>query len=175
MPRPASTEYNIFYQPYVDKVQGDDVVAILEASLPQLDHWLQSLAGRDISFRYAPGKWTIGQVLQHMIDTERVFSYRAMSIGRGETQPLPGFDEIKYADEAPAAQRKLKGLAEELTTLRKASIILFRSLSRENVLHRIGTASEFPVSVNALGFLLVGHVLHHIHIIETRYHHPYPK
>jgi len=169
MPRPTSTDYDIFYQPYVDKVQGDDVVALLEASLPQLEHWLQSLAGRDISFRYAPGKWTIGQVLQHMIDTERVFSYRAMSIGRGEKQPLPGFDEIKYADEAPATQRKLKGLSEELLILRKASIILYRSLEKENSLQKTGVASGNNITVNALGFIMVGHVLHHVNIINERY------
>jgi hypothetical protein len=92
-----------------------------------------------------------------------------MCIGRGEKQALPGFDENNFAAAAPAAGRKLKGLAEELLTLRKASIILFRSLEKENSLEKIGVASEKTISVNSLGFIMVGHVLHHFKVIEERY------
>jgi uncharacterized damage-inducible protein DinB len=169
MPRPQPNEFNPFYQTYIDKVAGDDVVAVLEASMGPLENWLTTLEGKDLSFSYASDKWTIAQLLQHMIDTERVFSYRAMCIGRGEQQGLPGFDENSYASAAPASGRKLKCLAEELLTLRKASIILFRSLAKENALENKGIASNYPVSVNALGFIMVGHVLHHMGIIDNRY------
>ena len=104
-----------------------------------------------------------------MIDTERIFAYRALSIGRGEKQPLPGFDENSYADAAPAAHRKLKGLSEELLTLRKATIILYRSLDKEYSLQKTGVASGKNITVNALGFIMVGHVLHHVNIINERY------
>ncbi|MCU0404429.1 MAG: DinB family protein [Chitinophagaceae bacterium] len=169
MPRPLSSEYHTFYKTYIDKVEGEDVVSVLESSIQPLEEWLNSLKEADLLFSYAPGKWTIGQVLQHIIDTERVFSYRAMCIGRGEKQPLPGFDENEYAAAAPASGRKWKGLAEELLTLRKASIILFRSLEKENALHYTGMASNHPISVNALGFIMAGHVLHHKGIIGDRY------
>jgi hypothetical protein len=169
MPRPLPQEFAAFYQGYINLVEGDDVVKELELSYQPLEKWLQSLETIDLNFSYAPGKWTVAQLLQHIIDTERVFAYRAMCFGRGESQLLPGFDENSYAIAAPAAGRKLKGLAEELLTLRKASIILFRSLQKENVLHQKGTASGNQVTVNALGFMLVGHVLHHQKILKERY------
>lgn len=169
MARPQPGDYGKFYQNYIDLVNGDDVITALEDSMHSLQKWLDSLEGKDLSYSYAKGKWTLAQLLQHVIDTERVFAYRAMCIGRGEKQMLPGFDENEFAHAAPAAGRKLKGLTEELITLRKASIILFRSLSKENALDKRGIASENPVTVNALGFLLIGHVLHHQGIIEMKY------
>jgi uncharacterized damage-inducible protein DinB len=169
MARPQPGDYGNFYQGYIDHVVGEDVLVALEGSIQPLQKWLDSLDGKDLSYSYAEGKWTIAQLLQHMIDTERVFAYRAMCIGRGEKQMLPGFDENEYAFAAPAASRKLKGLAEELITLRKASIILFRSLAKETVLERRGMASGNPVTVKALGFLIIGHVLHHQRIIGMKY------
>jgi len=169
MPRPLSGDFAPFYQGYVDHAKGENVVDILASSYEPLQTFLQELESKDLSYSYAPGKWTLAQLLQHMIDTERVFSYRAMCIGRGEKQGLPGFDENEFAAAAPAEGRKLKGLAEELLTLRKATIILFRSLDKENALNKTGIASGQPISVNALGFILVGHVLHHEFIINERY------
>lgn len=169
MPRPLSDDFAPFYQGYVDHAKGEDVVDILASSYEPLQTFLQELESKDLSYSYAPGKWTLAQLLQHMIDTERVFAYRAMCIGRGEKQGLPGFDENEFAAAAPAAGRKLKGLAEELLTLRKATIILFRSLDKENTIEKRGIASGKSISVNALGFIMVGHVLHHINIIKNRY------
>jgi uncharacterized damage-inducible protein DinB len=169
MPRPSIKEFAPFYQGYVELVKGEDAVKVLEESYLPIQNWLTSLEAAELEYAYAPGKWTIAQVLQHMIDTERVFAYRAMCIGRGEQQPLPGFDENAFAAAAPAAGRKLKGLAEELLTLRKATIILFRSLQKENVIEKTGIASGKSISVNALAFILAGHILHHIQIINERY------
>lgn len=169
MPIPQQGEFAPFYQNYISLVNGENVVSVLEDSFNPLQEWLQSLEKSDIHFSYAPGKWTIAQVLQHMIDAERVFAYRAMCIGRGEQQPLPGFDENEYAAAAPASGRKLKGLSEELITLRKASIILFRSLEKEGALHHPGIASGNNITVNALGFIMTGHILHHVSIINSRY------
>lgn len=169
MPRPTATEYAPFYEGYVNKADGEEVVSVLEESYLPLKRWLDSIENVDLSHSYAPGKWTIAQLLQHMIDTERVFAYRAMCVGRGEKQGLPGFDENEFAAAAPAAERKFKGLADELLTLRKATIILFRSLARENAIGNMGTASGKSISVNALGFIMVGHVNHHQEIIANRY------
>lgn len=169
MARPEAHEHGAFYQHYIELTTGNHPVEVLEQSMEPLQLWLQSLPEEKLHTAYAPGKWTLAQVLQHMIDTERVFAYRAMCIGRGEQQALPGFDENEYAAAAPAAGRKLKGLSEELMTLRKASIILFRSLDKQEVLHAMGTASGQPISVNALGFIMTGHVLHHINIVQERY------
>jgi hypothetical protein len=169
MPKPLPGDFAPFYQNYVDLAKGEDVVAVLESSFEPLQNFLQKLEDKDLSFSYAPGKWTLAQLLQHMIDTERVFAYRAMCIGRGEKQGLPGFDENEFAAAAPAVGRKLKGLAEELLTLRKASIILFRSIEKENALHKAGVASGKNITVNALGFIMVGHVLHHVHVINQLY------
>jgi len=169
MARPTEGEYGAFYQGYIDQVSGEDVISVLEESLLPLEAFLKSLENTDISHTYAPGKWTIGQLLQHVIDTERIFAYRALCIGRGEKQPLPGFDENTYADEAPATKRKIKGITKEILTLRKASIMLFRSLKKEKAISRTGTASEKTISVNAIGFIIVGHVLHHINILKERY------
>jgi hypothetical protein len=169
MPRPLPGDFAPFYKNYVDHAKGEDVVVLLESSFEPLQNFFQKLEDKDLSYSYAPGKWTLAQLLQHMIDTERVFAYRAMCIGRGEKQGLPGFDENEFAAAAPAEGRKLKGLAEELLTLRKASIILFRSLEKENALGKTGTASSQNISVNALGFIMVGHVLHHFHVINQLY------
>jgi uncharacterized damage-inducible protein DinB len=169
MPKPSGPEYGNFYQRYIDLVTGDNVLTILENSVAPLQDFLISLENKDLSYAYAPGKWTIAQLLQHIIDTERIFSYRALCIARGEKQSLPGFNENSYADAAPATNRKLKGIAEELLTIRKASIILFRSLEKEKALNLLGTASNNPISVNAIGFIMVGHVLHHQQVILEKY------
>jgi len=169
MPRPVEGEYGAFYKGYIELTTDDEVVALLEQSYDELAGWLAQLPEAKLQYAYAEGKWTIAQVLQHMIDTERVFAYRAMCIGRGEEQALPGFDENSYALAAPAAGRKLKGLTEELLTLRKATIILFRSLAKEDALHCSGLASGLPITVNALGFILEGHILHHRKVLEERY------
>ncbi len=175
MPRPTATEYAPFYEGYINKAEGEDAVSILEESYTPLQNWLASLENADLSYSYAPGKWTLAQLLQHMIDTERVFAYRAMCIGRGEKQGLPGFDENEFAAAAPATGRRLKGLAEELLTLRKATIILFRSLAKENAIGNMGAASGKSISVNALGFIMVGHVIHHQQIIANLYFQDRPK
>jgi hypothetical protein len=170
MARPKPEDYNSFYQGYIDLVEGEDVVSVLETSYDKLQEWLQGVQHFDLQYAYAPSKWTVSQVLQHMIDTERVFAYRAMCIGRGETQPLPGFDENDYANAAPAAGRKWKGLAEELADPAQSKYHPFpQPRQRRSSLYNRGTASDSPVTVNALGFMIVGHVLHHLHVMNTRY------
>jgi hypothetical protein len=168
MPRPKIEEYGTFFQRYIDYPVGADARQILEQSLDPLKQFLDTIPAEKADYAYAPGKWTIKQLLQHMTDTERVFAYRAMSISRGETQPLPGFDENLFADNATAENRSLDDLAEELLLVRQTSIILYRHMTDEG-LFRFGTASNHPVTPNAIAFIIVGHVLHHQKIINERY------
>ena len=114
MPRPEFTEYGTFFQRYIDYPRGDDARQVLENSLAPLEQFLSSIPDEKLHYAYRPGKWTVAQLLQHVIDTERVFAYRAMCIARGEEQALPGFDENVYADNAIASDRTLTDLIEEL-------------------------------------------------------------
>ena len=161
-------EYSPFAENYVSLATGNDARQVLEDSVEPIRQFLFSLPEEKAGFSYAPGKWTIRQLLQHMIDTERVFSYRAMCISRGEEQSLPGFDENIYAENAKAENRDLKGLAEEFVLLRQSSSLLFRNMSDGNML-RFGTASNHRVNANAIAFILVGHALHHQAILTDRY------
>lgn len=169
MARPLPGDYGVFYQPYIDLTHGSEIAMILKESLEPLQKWLQNLPEEKNHFAYATGKWTLGQVLQHMIDTERIFSTRALCIGRGEQQHLPGFDENDYAREGTTLHKSLSKLIEELLTIRRASIFLYEDLSVLGALNKTGIASQNKVSVNALGFIMLGHVAHHQKIIQERY------
>jgi hypothetical protein len=168
MPRPIAGEYSPYFEKYIKLTSGDDVRQVLENSMEPIKKFLFSLPEDKAAHAYADGKWTMRQLLQHMIDTERVFAYRAMSISRGEQQPLPGFDENLYAENAKAEGLSLQELSEEFLLLRKSSVLLFSNMSNEG-LTRFGIASDYRVNPNAIGFMLVGHALHHKQIITERY------
>lgn len=118
--------------------------------------------------RYAPGKWTVKDILQHIIDTERIMSYRALRLSRNDQTPLPGFDQDEFVAYANGSRRTIPDLYEEYATVRKASIALFSNCDEEMLL-RTGTCSDQKISVLALGFVLVGHVTHHVNVINERY------
>ncbi|GAB2521371.1 DinB family protein [Spirosoma aerophilum] len=118
--------------------------------------------------RYEPGKWTVKDILQHIIDTERIMSYRAMRIARNDKTPLPGFDEVMFGEFANGIHRTIPDLYEEYTLVRQSNIALFKSFTDEMLL-RTGTCSDQPISVIALGFVLVGHATHHVNVINERY------
>ncbi|MBK8517432.1 MAG: DinB family protein [Saprospiraceae bacterium] len=122
--------------------------------------------GHDV---YSPGKWTIRDILQHIIDTERIFSYRALRIARNDKTPLPGFDENQYAYVAHASGRKLDDLFDEFDMVRKSTIFLFDSLSEQDLL-REGFINKSDISVLALGFTITGHCIHHMNVIKERYY-----
>ncbi len=166
--RPEATEMAPYYQKYVDRCAGDDVMGALLDSLKKCRELFARIPADKGDHRYAPEKWSIKDVLQHMIDTERVFSYRAMRIARNDATPLPGFDEDEYARIANATARPLDDLYMETEIIRGGTILLLQSLE-DNMLLRQGTASNNPVSVRALGWITAGHMLHHIGVIEERY------
>jgi hypothetical protein len=168
MPRPLPGDYPPFYETYISLVPETDILQVLSHSLQQIKLDLSYIGSDKSDYAYAPGKWTVKQVLQHAIDTERIFAYRALCIARGEQQSLPGFDENQYADEADVSRKHVKDLKEELLTVRLSSIQLFQGFP-DPILARSGMANQKPISVLAIGYALVGHWRHHASILQTRY------
>ena len=166
--RPASTEYAPFYGGYVSEVPDGDLLAHLERQGRETAALLRAISEQRSLHRYAPGKWTIREVVGHMIDAERVFTYRALSFARGEEASLPSFDENAWAVTSNAGGRSLKDLIDEITVVRAATVALFHGFS-ENEFARSGTASNNHITVRALAYIVAGHERHHIKILRERY------
>lgn len=160
--RPQPDEYNAYYHQYISRVP-DDVLSALET---QIEETVTLLAKADEEYRYAPGKWTVAQMLGHVIDSERIFAYRALRISRGDEKPMEGFEQDDYARNAPPCS--LAGLIEEFRAVRRSTVLLFRHLD-EPAWSRRGTANQNPVSVRALAFLIAGHELHHRAVLKDKY------
>jgi hypothetical protein len=166
--RPQTGEYATYYGRYIDLATEDDIVAALDAQGHETAALLGGLSEAQASHRYEPGKWSVKQLVGHVIDAERIFAYRALSFARGETNPLPGFDQDPYVANAGSDDRSIADLAEEFSTVRKANVMLFRALSEE-AWSRSGIASDNPISVRALAYILLGHERHHLRILRERY------
>lgn len=166
--RPQAGEYGSYYQRYIDLATEDDVVAALDAQSHETATLLGGLSEQQASHRYAPDKWSIKQLVGHVTDTERIFAYRALSIARGETKSLPGFDQEPYVANGAFDERSISDLADELAAVRRANVMMLRALSDE-AWRRIGTASDNPISVRALAFIMLGHERHHVRILRERY------
>lgn len=166
--RPDSTEYAPFYAAYVASVPEDDVLAALRASGRELAGTLASVPESRAGYRYAEGKWSIREVAGHLIDAERIFSYRALRVARGDTTPLAAFDENDYVRTAGSDARVLTELADELALVRESSLRLFASLPAEAWTRR-GVASGREVTVRALAYITAGHGRHHHRILRERY------
>jgi uncharacterized damage-inducible protein DinB len=166
--RPAADEYAAYYGRYIDQVPAEDVLGVLSGGLIETAAWLRSLPPERASYRYAPDKWTVREVVGHVVDTERVFANRAFRFARADTQPIPGMDQDEYVRHAGFEGRALSSLIDEFERLRKANLELFRSFG-ETELARRGTASGYEVSVRALLFILAGHERHHRRILQERY------
>jgi len=164
---PLADEYAPYYQSYIDAV-SDNVIADLESQIISFPEFLRGLPADKISFAYAEGKWTVMEVVGHIIDTERIMAYRALRIGRGDKTPLPGFEENDYVVNTRFEERTINDLAEEFVQLRKANMYLVRSFNDEDLKLR-GICSNHLVSVKALLYILAGHLSHHRRIIEERY------
>ncbi len=172
--RPEPGEYAPYYETYISKVKGSDIVGILESQRLQMAHLFAARSERDGNFRYAPDKWTVKEVLGHVNDAERIFSYRALRIARGDQTPLAAFEQNDYVRGGNFAERTLVDLVEEFELVRAASIALFKSLQKE-AWQRRGVASKNEVSVRALAFIVAGHELHHREILEERYFPAIPR
>lgn len=157
-----------FYQNYVELSGCDDINKALKKSTREMAKLLKDIPGKKHDHAYADGKWTIRQLLQHMIDAERVFALRALWFAREEGSALPGFDENKWADKAIVSNRKWKDLTEEFFQLRASTEAMFKAFSNEE-LERSGTASNVTLHTSTLGYIAAGHVNHHIKVIRERY------
>lgn len=166
--RPASTDYGPSYAGYVALVPEDDILSALETQSTETQRLIGSVDEQTAAMRYAEGKWSVKEVLGHLVDTERVMSYRALAFARGETQPLPGFDENDYMRHANFDAWKLVDLAEQYALVRRSTILLFRNLPDE-AWSRRGIASDNPVTVAALAWIIVGHERHHTKVLRERY------
>ena len=166
--RPQADEVPPFYADYVARVPEDDVLAALEVQIETTLALLRSLGEARGGHRYAPGKWSIREVVGHLIDAERVFAYRAMRFARGDRTPLAGFDENAYVTNARFDACRLGDLARELEHERRADLLLFRHLDDEAWL-REGTANNARMRVRTLAFVIVGHERHHVETLRERY------
>jgi hypothetical protein len=166
--RPEPGEYAPYYERYISLIAGSDILGTLDAQRRQM---LLLLSGRDESdgdFRYAPGKWNAKELLGHVCDTERIFSYRALRISRGDQTPIEGFEQDDYVRNGPFAQAPLAEIIEDYISVRRATLTLLRNLD-EGAWARRGVASNNPVSVRALAYMIAGHEVHHRKILEQQY------
>ncbi len=163
---PQIQEYPEWYQKYVSLVEGD-VIQILEKQVTDFPSFVNSLVEK-ADYAYAPGKWTIKELIGHMVDTERILSFRLLCFARGEKAAIPGFEEDEYVANAHFHDRSLASLADEFSLVRKANMYLISSLN-DDELNQIGNANGKDMSARALVFILAGHVIHHTKVIKDRY------
>jgi uncharacterized damage-inducible protein DinB len=168
MQRPESSEYASYYSNYIQHVPEGNAEAILIHSHEETLKLLETLTEEQLKFRYAPGKWSIKEVLGHLTDTERVMSYRLLRIARGDKTPLPGFEEDEFVAGASFDDLTAQQLLEELNIVRQATLSLLRGITEE-AWTRQGTASNQPVSARALLYIIAGHELHHRQVLLDRY------
>ena len=166
--RPEKNEYASYYDKYVSLVPDADVVETLERQIEDTLALLRGVGEERAGHRYAPGKWSIKEVVGHLIDTERIFAYRALAIARGEQKPLPGMDQNEYMAGANFDARTLADLLDEFERVRRSNVLMLRGLSDE-AWSRRGVASDNEVTVRAIAFIIAGHEAHHVQILRTRY------
>ena len=164
----SKTEYNPYYDRYIEKSGSVSLKSGLKDNGDATIAFLESIPEGKLEYRYEEGKWTIKEIIQHIIDTERIFTYRALCIARGDKSLFPGYDQDEYAASCEANKRSMVSLMNEYKAVRLASIILFDSFS-EDMLSRIGTASNSNLSPRAVAFITIGHENHHCEVIKERY------
>lgn len=170
IPKPKEGEFAPYASLYIDRVPDDGLVLkYMEDNLQKIKQLTGNLDEERLQYQYAPGKWTIKQILQHIMDAERVFSYRALAIARGDKTHLPGFSENDYAAQAANANRRsIQNLLDEYEAVRRSTLALFNSFD-EGMLTQLGTANNVTISVRALPYYCVGHESHHIGVMKERY------
>ena len=166
--RPDKTEYDAYYERYISLVPEEDVLIALDQQLAETLILLRGASEQHGTFRYEPEKWSVKEVLGHMIDTERIMSYRALRIARNDRTPLAGFEQDDYVTNGSFDKRSVASLAREFEQVRRATISLFRNLEPE-AWERTGSANNASVSVRALAYIIAGHELHHKRLLKERY------
>ena len=168
MNRPDKTEYDPYYEKYISLVEADDIIDRLASQPTVLSDLFKGVPEENGSFAYGDGKWSIKEVIGHLIDGERMFAYRIFRISRGDETPIEGFEQDGYIENAHSNSRSFADLLEEFTLLRRANMFFFNNLSDQDWL-RIGTANNVKISVRALGYIMAGHIEHHVGILKERY------
>jgi len=168
MNRPEKNEYNEYYETYVSLVPEREIVPALENQIAEIGDIFAAISEEKGAYSYDEGKWTIKQLLGHLIDTEKIFAYRALRIARADKTPIEGFEQDGYIENGNFNKCKLSDLTEEFALLRGANLCFFKNLDDDAWL-RTGTASGFPFSVRALAYISAGHVRHHLNVLKTRY------
>lgn len=166
--RPGADEYKAFYHGYIARVGDGEITGLLARQIGGTLELLRGIPEGRGSHRYAPDKWTIRETIAHMIDTERVFAYRALRVARGDATPLPGFDQDDYVPTSGAERRTIRDLADEFAHVRQATVDLFTHFDDEAMARR-GTASNSTITPRALAYIIAGHELHHAAILREKY------
>jgi hypothetical protein len=166
--RPDLSEYAPYYGRYIDLIKESDILRLLTAQIDTTVEFLRTIPASSGDFRYADGKWSVKEVLGHMIDTERVFAYRALSIARNDPASLPGFEQDDWVRAAVFGAQPLSQLVSEFEFVRRADIFFFHHLTLE-AWSRRGVASGCEFTVRALAYVIAGHERHHVQILQTRY------
>lgn len=171
IPRPISGEYPAYADMYMKWLPDDGhILQHMKTQIRKTEEFVHQIPGKYWDYVYAPGKWSIKEVLVHLIDDERIYAYRALRIGRGDRTPLPGFEQNEYVPFSHANERSVRSILKEYSAVRKATLSLFRNFSEEDLLRK-GTANHHAFTVRALLYHIAGHELHHLHIIEENYLH----
>jgi hypothetical protein len=169
MAKPNKKEYPPFYRTYIDVLDDQgSLLDHLEDSLRLFEDELHKIKENKQEFRYAEGKWTIKEIVQHLIDTERVFVYRALRYARKDMTPLSSFDENAYVSNYNINERNFKTMLDEFSSLRRSTILMFQDFDT-SILDSLGKVGEQDISVRALGYICSGHVFHHLKVIRERY------
>lgn len=166
--KPQAGEFAPHYGAYINLVPSDNLIQELETQLEQFSSFMQNLPNNKLNYAYADGKWTIAQLIQHILDTERIYVYRMLHFVRGGQMDIPGFDHDSFAANANAANRSKTDLIEEFNATRRSTIAFLKSITLEQSLI-IGKANNFEISVRSLGYTAYGHIAHHVRIISERY------
>lgn len=168
MAKPQPNESAAYYHKYIGLVEGDSISEIIHNYAFELQEFYNHIPDDKAGYAYDKNKWTVKEVLQHLTDAERIFAYRALRISRGDQTPLSSFEENTYVENGFAEQRSLSSLKQEFNSVRAATDIFLLALNNEQI-SRIGTASNNLISVNALAYIIYGHLLHHQSILKERY------
>lgn len=171
MPFQQPGEYAEYYQKYINLVGEDSITDGFRVQRERITDFLLSISEEDANKAYAPGKWTIKELMQHVIDTERVFSFRAMAFARQDPNSFPGFEEDDYARVSDANRRIWLDLVAEFWAVRGSTETLFQSFT-DQMLLQIGRANQNPMSVRAVAYVCLGHVYHHLQVVKDRYLNP---
>ncbi len=166
--RPNPKDHIPYYSNYIDLVPEADVISALKANHQATLDFIESIPRLKANYFYDTGKWTVKQVVNHIIDTERIFGYRALRFARGDNQLLPGFDENLYAANANLTETNMQLLMDEFDSVRLSNVLMFKQLTSKELLLKGKTASG-EVNVLSLGYMMCGHAIHHVNVIKERY------